>query len=148
MASPKKNHEAVIETPEIVKEIKHAACGHITRHHYNAQGALEDLACVLPASHAGDHSAPYMKSVGEPVHDEKGRVVKTVYHEEQAVAYWNDSAGKPANRIREGEVGQMTLMQKDLVMQMLGKEPDLPIENAITKARALPQWNSLEDASS
>lgn len=148
--TPKKKAESVdeavsAETPEAVKEPKVQApetCGHINRHHYNAAGRLEELACTLLPKHTGDHSATYKKNVGDPVHDEKGRVIKVEYHEEEATAVWNDAAGKPAADIQEGEIAQMTLFQKDLVMQLLAKNPTLTVDQAVAQAKQMPEWNS------
>lgn len=139
--------EAEPETPKAAPKAGPILCGHVNKHNYNADGELEDLACTLPLGHAGDHSAEYVKNVGEPQHDEKGRVVKVVYHQEKAVAYWGDAAGKPADEIGEGEVAQMSLMQKDLVMGLLAKNPALKVDQAVAQARGLPAWNSLDDAS-
>jgi hypothetical protein len=117
-------------------------CGHVNKHHYNTKGKLEDLACTLPKDHEGAHSAKYVKLVGEPVNDEKGRVVKTDYHEVEAVAAWSDAAGVPANRIQAGEIEAMTLLQKDLVMQVMAKAPNLTVEQATATAKAQPEWTA------
>lgn len=149
----KKAHEEVLETetveipvPEtkIVKEIKLTTCGHVNKQHFNAEGKLEDLACTLDPRHPGDHQAPYKKNVADHLYDEKNRIVKITYHLEDAVSYWNDSAGKPADKVKSGEVAQMTGFQRDLVMQILSRNPRLNVDQALAQARQSPEWNSGE----
>jgi hypothetical protein len=138
MPTPKK-------TPEAEPDVQEPArCGHINKHYHNPQGLLEDLACTLLAGHAGDHSAPCMKNVPEPTLNEKGQVVKTNYHAEPTVGYWSDAAGTPADQIQAGTIERMSLLQKDLVLQILTKDPGLSVPEAMQKARALPQWNAAE----
>jgi hypothetical protein len=121
-----------------------AVCGHINKQHYNTKGKLEDLPCTLTKGHEGDHSAEYVKLVGEAVSDEKGRVVKVNYSEEQAVAYWGNAAGTPASKIQAGEIERMTLLQKDLVMQRMSRNPDLSVAEATAQAKASPEWTAAE----
>jgi hypothetical protein len=150
---PKNTKANTEETPaeeknvveKVVEKVKAAAvstCGHVNKQHYNTKGKLEDLACDLEPKHAGDHHAKYRKNVGEPVTDEKGRVVRVDYHEEEADAYWNDAAGKPAASIHGREVEQTSLLQKDLIMQVMKENPHLTVEQATAQAKALPQWNA------
>jgi hypothetical protein len=145
----KKKIEETIETAvetikDEVKAVVRGTCGHVNKHHYNTKGKQEDLACALPESHSGDHSAPYTKLVGEPVTDEKGRVVRTSYTEAPAMSTWGNAAGQPASEIRAGEIEQMTLLQKDLVMQVMAKAPNLSVEQATAAAKAQPEWTAAE----
>lgn len=121
-------------------------CGHINKHSYNTRGKLEDLSCTLEKGHDGDHSAPYKKNVGESVHDEKGRIVSVKYTPEESIAYWNDGAGVLAKEIKVGDVGQMNMFQKDIVMQILSKNPNTPVEQAIAEAKERPEWNSVTES--
>lgn len=133
---PSKKEEAKTEeTPAPV-------CGHINKHHYNTKGKKEEITCTLPKKHTGDHSAEYTRLVGTQISDEKGRVVRTDYHEEQAVAMWGDGAGVDAAQIYAGEVEQLSLLQKDLVMQVMAKAPNLSAAEALLVAKAQPEWTA------
>lgn len=136
MPTKKKNDE---ETT--AEQVVASACGHVNKQHYGINGKLQDLACTLPAKHTGDHQALYKKNVGEPATDEKGRVVKTNYHEEDKVAFWGEAAGKPANPVT-GEVVQTSLLQKDLIMQIMKENARLTVEEATAQAKADARWNA------
>lgn len=121
-------------------EVKEPLCGHVNKQHYGTKGKLEDLACTLPAGHAGNHSSPYKRLVGTPVTDEKGRVIKQNYEEVDDVSWWSDAAGAPAEQVHIGSKDQMTLYQRDLVMQVIQKNPKLSVDQAIAQASASEEW--------
>jgi hypothetical protein len=148
---PKAKHVEEAKEPEapVTETIKEkvtsalrGTCGHVNKQHYNTKGKLEDLACDLEPKHAGDHHAKYQKNVPEPVTDEKGRVTNVNYHEEEADAYWTNAAGKPAKDISEGTVPQLSLMQKDLLAQLMARNPDMTVEVALEKVKTDPRWNA------
>jgi hypothetical protein len=135
--------EPVIEEP--IKEPEPQVCGHVNRHSYGTDGKLQPLSCDLAPKHEGDHHARHIRNVkDEPETDAKGRVVKQTYHTEEAETWWKDAAGKPAHLIPEGEIGQMSLLQKDLVMQILNKNPKMPVADAVKQAKSNPAWNAAE----
>jgi hypothetical protein len=141
---PKRSEEKspVAEAVEAVKKVfEPAACGHVNKQHYNTDGKLQDLACTLPDGHIGDHQALCKKLSGEPQTDEKGRVVKSNYYEVDAIAYWNNAAGKAANPVTT-EVMQTSLLQKDLIMQIMKEHPSLTVEQATAQAKADARWNA------
>jgi len=115
-------------------------CGHINKQHYGVNGKLEDLVCTLPARHEGDHSAVYKRLVGTPVTDEKGRVLKQTYEEVEDTGRWNDAAGTPAEQVRVGDKDQMTLYQRDMVLQIIKNSPKISVEQAIEQASKTEEW--------
>lgn len=117
-------------------------CKHVNKQHVNEKGVLQDLVCTLPENHAGDHRARHLRRVGEPVTNEKGVILKMEYHEEEVEASWNDVAGKPASEISEEPVLQMSLLQKDLVMQILTRNPAMDVKQAIAQAKLSKEWNA------
>lgn len=149
---PTAEHEAVLvtkevdaslpETPKAVKEVKLSTCGHINRHHFGPDGKPLELACDLDPKHTGDHHAKYQKNVAEQTMDEKGRVIKVTYHQEEADAYWGDAASKPVAEIVEGKQVQMNLLQKEMVMEILNRDPRMTAQEAINIAKAKPEWNA------
>jgi hypothetical protein len=127
----------------VLTETKASQCGHANMQHYGTNGRLEKIVCDLPDGHAGDHHAKYTRNAkDEPETDSKGRVLKLTYHEEEADAWWNDEAGRPARAV-DNDALQTSLLQKDLIMQVMKESPHLTIEQAMAKAKALPQWNAL-----
>lgn len=125
-----------------VDEVKAAGvCGHINKQHYGYDGKLEDLACALPGGHAGNHQAPYKRKVGTPVTNEKGMVVKMEYAEDETQSTWSDAAGVPAEQVHVGKAEQMTLYQRDLVLQIIQKNAKLTVEDAIAIASQSEEWN-------
>jgi hypothetical protein len=141
MTAKKKQEEEVLAEVE-VQETQPGRCGHVNHQHYGTNGRLEKVACDLPDGHAGDHHAKYTRNVkDEPETDAKGRVMKQTYHTEEADAWWNDAAGKPARPV-DNDAIQMSLLQKDLIMQVTKENPRLTIEQATEQAKALPQWNA------
>ena len=126
--------------PKKVEEVTHDTCGHINKQHYGTKGKLEDLACTLPVGHSGNHSAPYKRLVGTPVTDEKGRVIKNTYEEVDDVGQWGDMAGTPAEQVFVGEKDQMTLYQRDMVLQIVKNNPKITIEQAIAQASQSEEW--------
>lgn len=149
MPNPKKKLEEPT-TDEPVEETagkvppKEAVCGHVNHQHYGLNGQLELLACDLQKQHVGDHHARYQKNTGERVEDEKGRLVKVEYHPEEADAYWNDAAGKPASN-NLNETLQTNLWQKDLIMRILKEHKDMSAEDAYKLAKADPSWNAVSE---
>jgi len=131
--------EAVKLTPPKVTSF--VACGHVNKQHHGYDGKLEDLACELTKGHTGDHNAHYKRKVGTPVTNEKGIVTSTAYHEEESLGAWSDAAGVPSNQVKVGIADQMTLYQRDLVMQVLQKSPRMKIDDAIEKAKQSQEWN-------
>lgn len=135
--------EQIEKEVEIQKESKNKpVCGHVNKQHTGTDGKLQDLSCILPKEHSGDHKARHMRKVGEPVTNEKGQVLRTEYHEEEVDASWGDVAGKPVSEISEEATLQMSLLQKDLVMQILTREPALDAKQAIAKAKLSKEWNA------
>jgi len=130
------------ETPKAVKKVELSTCGHVNRHHFGTDGKPLELVCDLDPKHTGDHHAKYQKNVADPVMDEKGRVVKVTYHQEESDAYWGDAAGKPVAEILEGKQVQMSLLQKDMVMEILNRDPRMTIQEATNIAKAKPEWNA------
>lgn len=115
-------------------------CGHISKHHYNSKGRLEDISCDFVKGHTGDHHAKYMKKVDAPETDVRGIVIEHHYHEEEADAYWGDAAGVPANEIKEGKTLQLTNFQKDILADIMNSDNSLSVEDALAKAKASPKW--------
>lgn len=132
-----------IEGDETVQVVD-LRCRHTNNHIYGTDGKLTSITCDLPKGHGGDHHAHYTKNVGEPVHDEKGRVKKVEYHEEEAETYWGDLAETPADQIQVGNTEQLSFLQKDLVLDILNRNPRLSINQATQQARALQQWNAAD----
>lgn len=118
-------------------------CGHINKHYVNHKGMLEDLRCDLPDGHSGDHHAIGRRKVSDPITDNKGRVVEERYHEEEVDAYWGDAAGVPAKEISEKPLPQLTQFQKDILSDVLKKNPEMKIEEAIEKAKESPIWSAV-----
>lgn len=135
--------ETQAEEPK-AEEPKVMVCGHVNRQHYNSKGRLSEILCDLPPKHTGDHHAKYMKNVGEPVNDEKGRVTRVTYHEEEADTYWNDAAAKPVGDVVVGTVEALNLNQKDMIMAVLNNDPTLSTEAALNIAKAKAEWNLQE----
>lgn len=98
------------------------------------------MACDLPKGHTGDHHAIYLKNVPEYVTNEKGTPIKVNYHEEEAETYWGELAGTPANEIKSGEITQLTGYQKDLLMEVMKKNPLLSAEQALAVAKLEKNW--------
>src|SRR3990167_7257259 len=115
-------------------------CGHVNKHYYGLNGKLEDLTCTLEGGHTGDHSALHRRKVGTPVTDEKGRVISTTYEEVETLGAWNDAAGTPAANIIALDREQMTLYQRDLVLQIVQKNPKISIEDAVKLASGKEEW--------
>lgn len=143
MPRKKKVEVEAVETPK-EEVIVPKVCGHINKHYINPNGDLTDLACTLKPGHGGDHSAPCEKNVGSPVTNEKGITVKTAWVVEPSVAYWNDAASKPAVDIESEVVIDMTAYQKDLVMDMLKRNPTMDVDMAIAKAKMQDNWKIQE----
>jgi hypothetical protein len=145
-ALPKNENEVQeVLPPEPAKKSGANKCSHINRHYYNTDGKLEELACVLADGHEGDHSAPAKRNEGDRVEDEKGRLVKVNYRQVDTTAYWNDMASKPTIEIVEGVSEQMNMMQKDLVMEIMKKNQNITVGQAIRMAKRNEVWNlSLE----
>lgn len=141
---PKKEKPTLDDKVEnvVLEETFAAACGHVNKQHYGTDGRLQDLICNLPKGHDGDHRALYAMKIGEPVNDEKGRVIRTNYREEERYGYWNDSAGKTAAPADGVEMEQTSLWQKDLIMRIMAKDPDMTVEKATQKAKQDPAWNA------
>jgi len=118
-------------------------CGHVNKQHYNTKGRLEDLTCDLEKGHTGDHHAIYEKNVPDHETDDKGRVTKSRYAQEETEAYWGEMAGTPAKEISEAAVPQLSQFQKDLLGEVLKKSPNLTAEQALAVAKASPTWNAL-----
>lgn len=116
------------------------ACGHISKHHYNAKGRLEDIACDLPKGHAGDHHAVYMKLVDDPETDLRGITVAHHYREVEADTFWGDAAGTPVNQIKEGKSLQLSNFQKDILADIMKGDESLKVEDALAIAKASPKW--------
>lgn len=80
-------------------------CGHINKHFVNIEGEPEDLACDLPAGHAGNHEADY-KCLRQPngtIQDarlEKISVSGKVYVVKTERGDWSDGAATPAENIQ------------------------------------------------
>lgn len=123
------------------KPITPQLCGHVNRHHFGPDGQPLELVCDLEPHKTGDHHARYQKNIADPVMDEKGRVIKVNYHLEEADAWWGDAAGKPVADILEGDQVQMTLHQKDMVMEILSKDPRMTAQEAVARAKAMSEWN-------
>jgi hypothetical protein len=145
---PKAKHEAVVETAEVdlsegtpvIVKVEHQLCGHINRHHTDTSGKLTPLACTLEPGHTGDHSAAYTRNVPEYITDHKGIAIKVIQNPTEAVTYWRDEAGTPASEIVPEEVPQMTGYQRDLVMQILQRNPKMSTTEAIEKAKSMKEW--------
>lgn len=118
-------------------------CGHVNKQYYNTAGRLEDLSCTLPDGHSGDHSAESKINVPDHIHDEGGRVVKSRYTQEERTAYWSDSAGTPAAQITEKQLPQLTEFQKDLLSEVLRKNPSMEVSAAVEMARSNPLWSAV-----
>ncbi len=160
MASKKKNSdeaktefkpEAVLEikeidgslpnAPKIVVKIESDLCGHVNRHRFGTDGNLQELTCDLKPEHAGDHHAKCMVNVPDYTTNEKGIVTSVKYHQEERDGYWTDAAGTPVKDIKVGEVPAMNMNQKDMVLDIMKKNPRLNVDQAITLARSTPEWN-------
>ena len=124
------------EAPEAEVE----ACGHINRHHTDTSGKLAPLACTLPKGHTGDHYATYIRNVPEYITNERGVAVKVIQNQTEGETYWQDIAGTPASEITPEEVPQMTGYQRDLVMQILQRNPKMSATEAIAKAKLTKEW--------
>lgn len=118
-------------------------CGHVNKQHYNTKSRLEDLVCDLEKDHKGDHHAFYQKNVPDHETDDKGRVTKSKYTQEEAEAYWGDMAGTPAKDISEVAMPQLSQFQKDLLGEVLKKNPNLTATEALAVAKSSPTWNAL-----
>lgn len=87
-----------------------SACGHINKHFVNIDGVLENLYCVLPKDHEGDHEADYdcLRPVDGSIAQARlisgGKKVLTVagknYLELTERAYWSDGANTLAADIK------------------------------------------------
>lgn len=119
---------------------KEGTCGHINKHYFNTQGKLEDLACDLPKGHTGDHHAIALRNMPEYTHDHKGIPIKVVYTETETETYWGDMAGTPAKEITAGEVSQLTAYQRDILMELMKKNPALSAEQALAAAKLEKNW--------
>lgn len=103
MSAKKKDIAAELQSGEHQKSA--ALCGHVNKQYYNTQGILEDLVCVLPAGHSGDHSAScqtllkHQYAIKDPA---KEYVVKNgaEYEVVTQEAFWGDAAGVSAADIR------------------------------------------------
>lgn len=138
MTQKKKDKPETAAMPQ--EEPEALVCGHINKQFYGYDGVLEDLACVLPAGHPGDHQAPYQRKVGEKITDEKGRVTKVNYSSVDATCFWNDAAGVPAREVLVGTVTPLNLLQKDILMNVLSKRPELGMEEALRIAKESREW--------
>ena len=84
-------------------------CGHINKQHKAIGGKLEDLACILPIGHDGDHFATHLALRKVDDNFETAQAVadgaKTytmggiMYAILPAESYWSDSASIPAANI-------------------------------------------------
>jgi hypothetical protein len=115
-------------------------CGHVNKQHYNVKGRLEDLPCDLLAGHAGDHHAAYQRNVPNHIYNNKGGVEKAQWDQVEAEAFWGNDAGTPAGDIKEKEAKQFTSFQRDLVQEILRKNPDLSADEAYKQAKESPVW--------
>lgn len=122
------------ETPKDV-------CQSVNKQFYGTDGKLSDIQCELHANHTGDHQAKYERKVADYIHNEKGQIIKTEYHLEPATASWNDFAEQKVEEYKELPAIQMNALQRDLVMDVLQKNPNLKIEEAIERAKASEGWN-------
>ena len=118
-------------------------CDHVNKQHYNTKGRLEDLKCDLEEGHKGDHHAFYEKNVPDHETNDKGQVTKSRYTQETAEAWWGDLAGTPAKEITERPMPQLSQYQKDLLGDVLRKNPHLSAEQALAEAKNSPTWNAL-----
>lgn len=125
------------------KKEKEEICGHVNKHYINTKGRLEDLTCDLPKGHAGDHHAVCVRKIPDPLTDNKGRVIEERYREEEADAYWGDVAGTPAKDITEKPMPQLSQFQKDLLAEVLKKNPTMSIESALQQAQESPLWKAV-----
>lgn len=146
---PKKNQvpladgsEAAPEDVVMGKEGFTVLCGHINKHFVNTDGRLKDLSCDLPKGHEGDHHAKAFKNVADNTYDLKGTVIRQEWRQEEVDACWGDAAGTPAKDIKEQPVVQLSQYQKDLVGEVLRKNPQLSVEDAIQQAKASPTWSA------
>lgn len=136
--------EQIEKEIEVQKEAKdNPVCGHVNKQHTGADGKLQDLSCSLTKNHDGDHKARHMRKIGEPVSNEKGQTLRMEYHEKEVESSWGDAAGKPASEISEEPVLQMSLLQKDLVMQILTRNPAMDVKQAIAQAKLSKEWNAV-----
>jgi hypothetical protein len=89
---------------ELDKKIMNSLCGHINKQAFNIDGLLEDLPCVLPKGHTGDHSAKTKTLAKNPYSTKNPRaeyvwVEGAEYEVKEVVTFWSDAAGKPAAQI-------------------------------------------------
>lgn len=124
------------------KPAKSGGCGHVNRQAYGTNGKLQELVCDLEPKHKGDHHARAIRNVPEPVTDQKGITTSVKQREEEADAWWGDAAGKLTRDIIADVPEQMSLFQKDLVMGILNKNPNLTVEQALSQAKASPAWSA------
>lgn len=131
--------KTVLEVDEPVVEADEP-CGHINRHHTNEKGQLAPLACTRPRGHSGDHFATYTRLFPDPITNEKGITIKMNYTQGEAGTYWRDDAATPASEIKPDEAPQMTQYQRDLVMQLLQRNPSWNAQKAIAEAKMMKEW--------
>ena len=82
--------------PKVEKE---KVCGHINRHSYGVDGKLDNLACVLPTGHRGDHSAPHVEESITHMREKTGRITGEIRDKKTVTAFWGDMAGTPVDQI-------------------------------------------------
>jgi hypothetical protein len=128
--------------PKSAEETKEV-CGHINKHYVNPKGRLEDLPCDLEKGHAGDHHAFCVHLVSDPLTNPKGQVIEERYREEQAEAWWSEAAGVPAKDITEAPMPQLSQYQKDILADILKRNPTMSVEVALKQAQESPLWKAV-----
>lgn len=140
---PKKaKAKSEVEEPAMV-EVKKSLCNHENKHAFNEEGKLAPLFCDLPNGHQGDHHAKFtqrLQVVDE--YDEKGRVRKSHFEDNEQDAHWNDAAGIPAAEIEENNIEQLTDYQRDLIMEVMRKNPSLNARQAKAAAKESELWDA------
>ena len=136
------SEELTIEPAKPAKEAKFGGCGHVNRQHYGTDGKLLEIVCDLEPKHEGDHHARAMRNVPEPVTNEKGIVTSVKQRQEEVGTWWGDKAAALTRDVIANVAEQMSLLQKDLVMDILNKNPNLTVEQAIAQAKASNAWQA------
>lgn len=100
--SNKKTEEVLVNEDKV--------CGHVNKQHHGVDGKLEELVCVLPFGHEGDHSTKYLclRQVDDNFETarlrEQGVKFYTVqgklYKETEEDAFWSDAAGVLAENVK------------------------------------------------
>jgi hypothetical protein len=129
------------ETEQIAKEVvKSDKCGHVNMQHYDEKGKVSPLACQRKSGHSGDHQATHKRRIPDYTYNEKGGVIKTEYHSEDAESSWGDAAGKKVEEVKEEAAIQMNALQRDMVMTILTRNPGMNVVDAIKQAKASEAW--------